>query len=156
MAGTPGDTPKRALYRAAEVCELAQLQPYVLRSWEAEFPNLGVTRPGGGRVYRQEDLDRVLEIKQLLFVEGLTIAGARRRLEQTRIEPRIEELPVEDVLADDVRTRLLEVKRGLSALLELLSRAPSSGAFELRAPSSGNGRAEVAGAPRSRTDKRKR
>ena len=41
------DIPKRALFKAAEVCELAKLQPYVLRSWEAEFPALGVAKGVG-------------------------------------------------------------------------------------------------------------
>ena len=58
------------------------MQPYVLRSWEAEFPDLGVAKTQGGpRVYRRADVERVLRIKHLLFVEGLTLAGARRKLQ---------------------------------------------------------------------------
>jgi len=61
---------------------MAQLQPYVLRSWEKEFPGIGVQKTQDGpRVYRQADVDQVLKIKQLVFGEGLTLAGARRRLE---------------------------------------------------------------------------
>ena len=53
----------------------------MLRSWEAEFPDLGVAKAEGGpRVYRRADVERVLRIKQLLFVEGLTLAGVRRKL----------------------------------------------------------------------------
>jgi DNA-binding transcriptional MerR regulator len=71
---------KRELYKSAEVCELAELQPYVLRSWEAEFPGLGKTASGvPGRVYRQADLELVLRIKQLVFGEALTLAGASKR-----------------------------------------------------------------------------
>jgi DNA-binding transcriptional MerR regulator len=73
-------TPK--LFKAAEVCDMAQVQPYVLRSWEKEFPGIGVEKsPDGPRLYRQSDIDQVLTIKQLVFGEGLTLAGARRRLE---------------------------------------------------------------------------
>jgi len=73
-------TPK--LYKAAEVCEMTQLQPYVLRSWEKEFPGIGVQKSQDGpRLYRQADVDQVLRIKQLVFGEGLTLAGARKRLD---------------------------------------------------------------------------
>ena len=41
---TPVEIPNRALFKAAEVCDLVKLQPYVLRSWESEFPDLGVTK----------------------------------------------------------------------------------------------------------------
>ena len=77
------EIPKRALFKAAEVCDLAKVQPYVLRSWEAEFPELGVAKAAGApRVYRREDVEQVLRIKHLLLVEGLTLAGVRRRLEE--------------------------------------------------------------------------
>ena len=83
MSDTPTiDIPDRDLFKAADVCELLDVQPYVLRSWESEFPDLGVTRPqGGARIYRRQDVERVVRIKHLLLVEGLTLAGARRRLE---------------------------------------------------------------------------
>ena len=75
--------PKRELFKAAEVCEVVQVQPYVLRSWEAEFPQIGQAPAGGGaRVYRRTDIELVLRIKQLVFDEGLTLSGARRRLEE--------------------------------------------------------------------------
>ena len=78
MADAAVEIPKRTLFKAAEVCEIASVQPYVLRSWESEFPDLGVARTAGGpRVYRRADLERVLRIKQLVFGEGLTLAGAR-------------------------------------------------------------------------------
>ena len=41
------EIPNRALFKAAEVCDLVQVQPYVLRTWEAEFPNLGVAKAAG-------------------------------------------------------------------------------------------------------------
>ena len=75
------EIPKRALFKPAEVCEIASVQPYVLRSWESEFPDLGVAKsPGGPRIYRRADVERVLRIKQLLYGEGLTLAGVRRKL----------------------------------------------------------------------------
>src|SRR4030095_16182795 len=51
--------PNRPAFKASEVCEIAHVQPYVLRSWENEFPELGVSRtPGGPRVYRKADVER--------------------------------------------------------------------------------------------------
>jgi DNA-binding transcriptional MerR regulator len=77
------EIPNRALFKAAEVCDLAKVQPYVLRSWEAEFPDLGVAKNAGTpRVYRRADVEQVFRIKHLLLVEGLTLAGARRRLDE--------------------------------------------------------------------------
>src|SRR5712671_5539243 len=80
---TPLEIPNRALFKASEVCDLVKLQPYVLRSWEVEFPGLGVAKSAGSpRVYRRADVEQVARIKHLLLVEGLTLAGARRRLEE--------------------------------------------------------------------------
>jgi DNA-binding transcriptional MerR regulator len=112
--------PNRSLFKATEVCEIAHLQPYILRSWENEFQTLGVARtPGGPRVYRRSDVERVFEIKRLLFEEGLTLAGVRRRLEE---EPAaVESAPIDELLGSNARERLGEVKRGLRSILDLLS-----------------------------------
>lgn len=148
------ELPNRTLFKAPEVCEIAQLQPYVLRSWEAEFPDLGVARGGvSGRVYRRHDVERVLRLKHLLFVEGLTLAGARRRLEEERAAV----LPEEEEAATPgtspraggarpdqaLRKQLAEVQEGLRSLLELLDKRTSEqGSFELHAPAV---RSEVSG-----------
>ncbi|BCS33681.1 hypothetical protein TBR22_A29080 [Luteitalea sp. TBR-22] len=74
--------PDKPAFKAGEVCELAQIQPYVLRSWESEFPDLGLSKtPGGPRIYRRADVERVLRIRELVFTEGLTLSGVRRRFE---------------------------------------------------------------------------
>ena len=78
---TTPSIPNRAVFRAQEVCDIAGLQLYVLKGWEAEFPDLGVTKTAGGpRVYRRADLDRVLRLKKLVYEDGLTLAGARKKL----------------------------------------------------------------------------
>src|SRR6478609_11032917 len=82
------EIPDRSLFRSPEVCEIARIQAYVLRSWEAEFPDLGVTKSAGGpRLYRRPDVERVLRIKHLLFVDGLTLAGARRKMQEEHASP---------------------------------------------------------------------
>jgi DNA-binding transcriptional MerR regulator len=113
---------KRELFKSPDVCEMAQLQPYVLRSWEAEFPGLGEPVGSGGRLYRRADVEMVLRIKQLVFVEGLTLAGARRRLEEEPRAPSVPATTVDDALGDMARTRLRQVRTGLEAIMRLLSR----------------------------------
>ena len=129
------DIPNRALFKAAEVCELVQVQPYVLRSWESEFPSLGVTKSAGApRVYRRADVERVLRIKHLLLVEGLTLAGARRRLEE-ETAPVAADAPVFDELVGrNARERLTAVKRGLQSILDLLARGRGEAEFRLAPP----------------------
>jgi DNA-binding transcriptional MerR regulator len=120
---TPVKIPKRSVYKAAEVCTLAKLQPYVLRSWEAEFPDLGVAQKGSGpRVYRQSDLDKVLRIKELLYVEGLTLGAARRKiLKEEPAADEVEQPQFEELAGGDAQERVEVVKAGLRSILELLS-----------------------------------
>ena len=127
MTDASPDTRRRALLKSGDVCELVKVQPYVLRSWEKEFPELGTSRTAGGpRFYRQADVDRVIRLKQLVFGEGLTLAGARRRLEEERASQQEEELPFEDdpparPVPSDARARIDGVRQGLRSILELLS-----------------------------------
>ncbi|MBM3776846.1 MAG: MerR family transcriptional regulator [Acidimicrobiia bacterium] len=112
------------LFTGSEVCELARLQPYVLRSWEKEFPGIGVEQEDHSqRVYRQADVDQVLRIRQLVFGEGLTLSGARRRMESGDEAPaRVERagfLPL-GPLDDEARKRIGAVREGLRSLLEML------------------------------------
>lgn len=115
-------TPNRELFKAVEVCELAEVQPYVLRSWEAEFPQLGQAPTSGGpRVYRREDLEMVLRIKSLVFGEGLTLAGARRRLDEADDGSERPTVLVEEVLGERARERVRAVRDGLRGILQMLS-----------------------------------
>jgi DNA-binding transcriptional MerR regulator len=117
--------PNRPVFRAQEVCEIAEVQPYVLRSWEAEFPELGVSKsPSSPRVYRKKDVELVLRIKHMLFVDGLTLAGARKQLTGEGVESSDEIVTDADVAAmidDTTRQHLRDVKRGLQWILGVLS-----------------------------------
>src|SRR5256885_1189482 len=133
----PVQIPSRSLFRQPEVCEIAQVQPYVLRSWEAEFKDLGVAKTAGGpRVYRRADVERVLRIKHLLFVDGLTVAGARRRLQDEAQGGSEEASDLDDLLSTDARERILSVRQALRELSALLAQRPrvSDGEFVLEAP----------------------
>ena len=118
-------------FKATDVCEMAELQPYVLRSWEKEFPGIGVQKSADSpRLYRQSDVEQVLRIKQLVFGEGLTLSGARRRMEESG-EPQSgaadeDVAEVLDALASDARTRIASVRDGLRSILKLLSSAPGT------------------------------
>jgi DNA-binding transcriptional MerR regulator len=74
--------PNKLFFKIGEVCEITDTQPYVLRYWESEFPALAPAKNSSGqRIYRRKDIETVLRIKQLLYEEGFTIAGAKKRLE---------------------------------------------------------------------------
>jgi DNA-binding transcriptional MerR regulator len=73
---------KRLYYRIGQACKRVDIQPYVLRYWETEFPALSPDKSKSGqRVYSEEDLEVIRRIKELLYDEGFTIAGAKKRLE---------------------------------------------------------------------------
>ena len=122
MSGVDIVIPEKSAFKASEVCEIAKVQPYVLRSWEAEFPDLGVAKTAGGaRVYRRVDVERVLRLKHLLYVEGLTLAGARRKLEEDSTPVAADVPVIDELIGRHARERLTEVKRGLRSILDLLS-----------------------------------
>ncbi len=73
--------PKKLYYKIGEVCRIVGVEPYVLRYWEKEFTALSPPKSKSGqRTYRPRDIELLLEIRKLLYDEGFTIAGARRRL----------------------------------------------------------------------------
>ena len=103
------------LYKIGEVCRIADVQPYVLRYWETEFPSLAPNKSGGGqRLYTRREIDVILKIKQLLYSEGFTIAGAKKKLETE--EPSAAPAPP----SKDVSKALRHVKEELTAILKML------------------------------------
>ncbi len=134
----PVEIPNRSVFRAAEVCELAAVPPYVLRGWEAEFPDLGVAKSAGApRVYRKADVERVLRLKHLILVDGLTLAGARKKLlEEGAMAPAPEEVSDSDVAAmmdEAAQNGLRDLKRGLQWILGVLEGEGAGNGFALRA-----------------------
>jgi DNA-binding transcriptional MerR regulator len=113
---------EKRLYKIGEVCRMADVQPYVLRYWETEFPALAPNKSGGGqRMYSRAEIDIILRIKQLLYSEGFTIAGAKKKLEG---EPS-EVAPPAVVIAPRKKNgaaakTLKKVKGELSAILRML------------------------------------
>src|SRR3954471_7309913 len=73
---------KRLYYKIGEACTALGIQPYVLRYWETEFPALTPSKSRSGqRVYSEKELEIIRRIKELLYEEGYTIAGAKKKLE---------------------------------------------------------------------------
>jgi DNA-binding transcriptional MerR regulator len=123
--------PNKLFFKIGEVCEITDTQPYVLRYWESEFPALAPAKNSSGqRIYRRRDIDTVLRIKQLLYEEGFTIAGAKKRLESemagrvdTPVPPgALEGLGDTPDPQNDSRNALRQVRDGLREILTLLDR----------------------------------
>jgi DNA-binding transcriptional MerR regulator len=73
---------KKKTYRIGDACSQVDIQPYVLRYWETEFPPLSPDKSQSGqRHYTEDDLQVIRRIKELLYDEGYTIAGAKKKLE---------------------------------------------------------------------------
>ena len=149
------EIPNRALFKSGEVCDLVKLQPYVLRSWEAEFPELGVSKAGGPRVYRRADVEQVVRIKHLLLVEGLTLAGARRKIEEETTPVGAGEPAIEELIGRNARERLTAVRRGLQSILDLLGSNGEMREFRLLPPPSVSPRSRSAGAGHGKPARRK-
>src|SRR3989304_9152798 len=72
---------ERLYYRIGEVSRITGLKPYVLRYWESEFKIIRPHKEGSlQRLYRRKDLDLILKIKKLLYEDGFTIAGAKKKI----------------------------------------------------------------------------
>jgi len=79
--------PNKLFFRIGEVCKIVDIEPFVLRFWETEFPNLAPEKSKSGhRVYKRKDIEMVLRIKELLYERRYTIAGARKQLSRSRAE----------------------------------------------------------------------
>ncbi len=75
--------PNKLVYKLEEISRLSQLDPKVIESWEKEFYFLNAGETGrGAKIFRKKDLVIILRIKELLEQEGLTLAGAKRKIEE--------------------------------------------------------------------------
>ena len=125
--------PNRKFFRSSDVCAIAGVQPYVLRSWATEFPSLaGARTKSGARIYERAQVELVLRIKELVFSEALTLGAARRKLEVEQ-PPAAAELSLSgaapgDLFDDGIRWRLAEVEQDLRAVLKMLESRPGGAA----------------------------
>ncbi len=125
MGSQSSTIPNKLFFRIGEVCELTDTQPYVLRYWESEFPSLAPAKNNSGqRIYRRRDIETIHRIKTLLYEEGFTIAGAKKKLE---IEMKDNEsgkaptqTPTPGSISDPTREKIQEIKSEIADLLEFL------------------------------------
>jgi DNA-binding transcriptional MerR regulator len=133
--GSMPDEPSDRKFKIGEVCRKADVAPYVLRYWETEFPALSPGKTGGGqRLYSEREVDIILRIKQLLYSEGFTIAGAKKKLDlELAAEASGEAFATPEApapvqkrsrsKASNGKTKvLLDVKRELTEILDMLEK----------------------------------
>ncbi len=83
-----GSLPPKLYFRIGEVAGLVGVEPHVLRYWEREFRSIRPTKSAKGqRVYSRRDVENLLRVRDLLYQEGFTIAGAKKRLLRSGVEP---------------------------------------------------------------------
>lgn len=114
--------PDKLYFRIGEVARLCNVPTYVLRFWQTEFPQLAPKKSSTGqRLFRRKDVEMALRIKQLLYEEGFTIAGARQQLRiDVRPGKNQQGLPFLVSAADGNKLKL--VRAGLQEILTTLSR----------------------------------
>jgi len=123
--------PSKTYFKIGEVARITELEPHVLRYWETEFRHISPEKSTSGqRLYRREHIERILEIKDLLYRQKFTIAGSRRRLlhrhDRDAAEAEVDEVRTdlearlkrrEDERLDtlrELRSQLLEIRRRIN------------------------------------------
>ncbi|NNF05376.1 MAG: MerR family transcriptional regulator [Candidatus Eisenbacteria bacterium] len=104
-------------YSISEASSITEIKPHVLRYWETQFKMLRPKKnKAGNRMYRKRDLKLILLLKELLYDQGFTIQGARKKLQDERDQIKDQlEIAFKEV---DRAAVLMEVKRGLETLLD--------------------------------------
>jgi DNA-binding transcriptional MerR regulator len=117
--------PEKDDFKIGEVCEIAGVKPFVLRYWETEFPELSPAKGAGGqRTYTRADVELILHIKQLLYEERFTVAGAKKRLAEeapSAPTPAPAALDTEEgKQVESLRDLLADVRREIGEVITLL------------------------------------
>ena len=114
-----GTIPDKSYFRIGEVARMTDLEPYVLRYWETEFKDMAPPKSRSNqRMYRRKEVEKILLIKRLLYQEGFTIAGARRRLgelsREDRQEARGSGSPAANAALARIRSELVKLRERLA------------------------------------------
>ena len=98
--------PDKLYFRVGEVSRLAGVEPYVLRFWESEFPQIRPKRtPSGQRMYRKKDVETIMTIRHLLYDLKFTIPGARQHLKKKA------SFAESEMSVEDIRAELLSIRK---------------------------------------------
>lgn len=108
MVQIPDD---KRYFRIGEASSIIGVEPYVLRYWESEFPQISPQRANSNqRTYQRTDLEILLEIKTLLYDEKMTIEGAKQRLRQEKSK----KAAVNSLILEDIKRELQEILKVLT------------------------------------------
>ena len=112
--------PEKIYFKIGEVSEIVGVEPYVLRYWETEFELLKPSKaPSKHRLYKKRDVELLLEIKRLLYTEGFTLEGARKKLKEAKKEEKNQlKLPLTE---QKYKSALVKLKKELESLRRLVS-----------------------------------
>ena len=117
MGPREDELPVKLYYRIGEVANIVGVEPHVLRYWETEFRTIRPQKSRKGqRIYSRRDVEKLLRVKDLLYVQGFTIAGARKRLREKGVEPPSPGDPNQRAAAT-LREALTELRRDVTAML---------------------------------------
>lgn len=112
--------PDKLYFKIGEVASLTKVKPYVLRYWESEFkiisPRKSLTKQ---RVYSRRDIELILDIKRLLYKEGFTLEGAKKKIKEIQAE-RSKQLDF-GFSEKEFRTALKSIKKELTQIKKLLT-----------------------------------
>jgi DNA-binding transcriptional MerR regulator len=109
--------PAKLYFRIGEVAELVGVEPHVLRYWEREFRAIRPTKSAKGqRVYSRRDVENLMRVRELLYREGFTIAGAKKKLQRAGVEPRAAD-DMDPRVAAKLREQLLAMRAEIEAFL---------------------------------------
>ncbi|MBN2543056.1 MerR family transcriptional regulator [bacterium] len=110
---------EKLYYSITEVSEIAGLKAHILRYWESEFPILHPKKNrAGNRIYREKDIDAVLLIKNLLYEEGYTIEGAKKKIKDAKREGKtVKKVSKKNIYLNTLK----EIQKGLKEILEILN-----------------------------------
>lgn len=113
------EKPRKIYYSITEVAEMADVKPHVLRYWETEFPLLRPRKNrAGNRTYREKDVRLVLLIRKLLYEDGFTIKGARRKVQEKKGDLEQIELPFTRA---ERSSSIAAIRKELEGILSYLS-----------------------------------
>src|SRR5262245_56658640 len=98
------ELPSKLFFRIGEVAGIVGVEPHVLRYWEREFRSIRPTKSAKGqRVYSRKDVESLLRVRDLLYRDGFTIAGAKKKLQRGGVEPEAKREAMSAVMNAPVR-----------------------------------------------------
>jgi DNA-binding transcriptional MerR regulator len=109
--------PVREFFSIGDVCDLTDLKPHVLRYWESQFRFLHPAKNrSGNRVYQRREVELIMLVKDLLYVDKYTIEGARARVDEFRKNGELKRVSRAALEATTIDTLELDLQRILAAL----------------------------------------